>query len=238
MVAGAAYELGPQGTTFAKPVTLEFKYAKGLVPDSIDALRAVHRYTNGKWVVLPQTRYGSDSNGVVIAETNSFSTYAVRNASSPVDIKVSPAPLRLNPGQSATFSGIVMDQYGDPMSLPITWIDLGVSLTASISSAGLATGYRPGGPRAIQAQASKTFPKCFSDEERNCNTAAPVVRTGIGNGEIFVELIPVKTISITPPASTLLSGQTATLVPVLKDSAGITLSLDFRTIAWATQQFQ
>lgn len=74
---GAAYELGPTGTTFAKPVTLTLAVDAAAIPDPAHPeLLRVAVVEDGDWVPLADSAYDAET-GTVHGSTTHFSRYGV-----------------------------------------------------------------------------------------------------------------------------------------------------------------
>jgi hypothetical protein len=77
LVAGAAYEFGPDGLAFAEPVTIEIPYDQSNVEAPVEELRVFRLETDGSWTQLPGIV--DEDAQVVTAQTEHFSTYALRS---------------------------------------------------------------------------------------------------------------------------------------------------------------
>ena len=77
VIPGSAHELGPSGTTFARPVTLRMELNASLIPEGVSAeMLRIHELIGGEWVLLPEG-YVDLAEGAVYANTEHFSTYAL-----------------------------------------------------------------------------------------------------------------------------------------------------------------
>jgi alpha-tubulin suppressor-like RCC1 family protein len=236
MVTGTTYELGPEGTTFAQPVTLQFKYPTvAVAADSLQLLYAVHRYSGGKWTALP----GSTINWAtrtVTAQTSSFSMYGVRPGSYLNTVTVTPGDAAIYVGQSRQFTATALDRDGVPMSLPVRWTG---PTGAPVSQTGVVTAVTPGTGLLVYASASQWIrcnpAPCNLGYYSGVSLVADSYEVTLTNtADVTVALAPVKAISISPPGTTIAPGQTLALTATLKDSIGGTLSPQFRTVDWAT----
>ncbi len=137
LIAGTAFDLGPNGTAFAQPVTLDITYAAGSLPAGAQAAQLrLHRFTAGAWApvagstVNPATR-------VVTGQTSSFSTYGVIEIPAPVySVTVGPAgPLTV--GAERQMLATLRDALGNELTnRVVTWL----STTPATASVGPSTG--------------------------------------------------------------------------------------------------
>lgn len=78
LVAGTAFDLGPEGATFGADVRVRIDYAEQHVPAGVaEGQLAVHRWDGAEWQALPEASADPDANQVSAA-TPGFSTFAVR----------------------------------------------------------------------------------------------------------------------------------------------------------------
>jgi alpha-tubulin suppressor-like RCC1 family protein len=76
-VVGEVYDFGPDGTTFASPVTITLKYDPQDLPAGVsDRLLRLHTFVNGQWQVIPGSTVNSTEH-TVSGATSHFSSYAV-----------------------------------------------------------------------------------------------------------------------------------------------------------------
>ncbi|MEO8480045.1 MAG: Ig-like domain-containing protein [Gemmatimonadota bacterium] len=244
VVSNTAYELGPSGTHFAQPVTLEFKYASVGI-DSAQALYGLARFTGGKWVRLPGTSAGNPAH-TIVATTTSFSTYGITTRSYGTgELVITPATIGLVYGQTLQLTATGYDYDGSVVPPPpggTIWSDDG-SFSAPVSVGGVVTGAVPGGPYRVGARQVYTIPcltPCYVGS-RNVGTpqqiddyANEIHATNSGFANVLVGLVPVNSVTLSPPSTTRAVGQTVTLLPTLKDAGGTTLPLNFRTVTWST----
>ena len=236
LVTGTTYELGPEGTTFTKPVTLEFKYPTATTAaDSAQYLYVIGRYTAGKWVPLPGSSVNWQTR-TVTAQTSSFSQYSVEIGPFFSGITVTPVNPAVLYGQSQTFSAIAYDQQLNVLNVPIVWSG---PTETGIAQSGVVTPTKPGGPFIVHATATQWI-KC---NPRPCNlgtwfgqavTSDSVAFVRDGAAEFVVGLKPVDVVTVTPTSTSLSAGAKTTLTPILKEASGATLPLDFRTVTWST----
>ncbi|NOT08312.1 MAG: hypothetical protein HOP28_08900, partial [Gemmatimonadales bacterium] len=76
LIAGTAYDLGPDGTAFAQPVTLAIKFDPAVIGLGIPPNFRIHRFTSGAWTPLPGGSVDIPAR-TVTAPTSSFSRYAI-----------------------------------------------------------------------------------------------------------------------------------------------------------------
>lgn len=77
LLAGAAFDFGPSGTTFSSPVTMSLRYSAAAVPPAKRArLRIVRVEADGALTLLPGGAV-DEANARVSAPVSSFSTYAI-----------------------------------------------------------------------------------------------------------------------------------------------------------------
>jgi hypothetical protein len=76
-IAGTAFDFGPDGAQFAKPVNLSISYDQAAVPADVDegSLR-LHKLTDGAWIEVVGSAVEVDAN-TVTGEITSFSKYSV-----------------------------------------------------------------------------------------------------------------------------------------------------------------
>jgi hypothetical protein len=92
-VGGAAWDLGPDGTTFAHPVTLTFHYDPAAIPAGVpEAELRIHKVVNGTFV---QQNAGVVDvvNHTVSAEINGFSVYVLIRRQFPGSVEDLQAPV-------------------------------------------------------------------------------------------------------------------------------------------------
>jgi Tol biopolymer transport system component len=122
-------------------------------------------------------------------------------------VVVSPATRTLLTGDEQRYAARALDANGqDITDRPITWSSSNPTV-ASVSTDGLVTALQPGTVSINAAVEGRT-----------------------GSGTLQVELAPVATVSIEPPQTLLIEGQTRQVAAITKDAAGRVLT--GRTIAW------
>ncbi|HET9424484.1 MAG TPA: hypothetical protein VFO55_03860 [Gemmatimonadaceae bacterium] len=76
-VVGDVFEFGPDGTTFATPVTITLAFDPAALPADVSPRRLrLHTFVNGAWRVIPGSSVDTTSH-TVSGETAHFSTYAI-----------------------------------------------------------------------------------------------------------------------------------------------------------------
>lgn len=91
-IVGLAYDLGPDGATFDTPITLEYTYDLGDIPEGVaeeDLVIAYYDEEAGKWVELPSTV--DPETNTITASVSHFTTFAII-ARRPVPPPPPPAP--------------------------------------------------------------------------------------------------------------------------------------------------
>ncbi len=240
LVANTVYELGPSGTTFTQPVTLEIKYQTTDI-DTNQARMRLSRYTNGRWVPLPGSSAGNPSR-TIRATTSSFSSYGIWGIPVVNEVAVIPAHPTVFFGQTLQLDRRVLDSYGEPLTEPVetSWTS---ASGAPITSTGLISGAIPGGPYLVNVGVRQWIeceePCYLGSYDYGKPTQFDVYVDSIyydrsSTAEVVVALIPVKAITIAPATPSVPAGQKVTLTPTLKDSSGAALSSQYRTIVWAS----
>lgn len=243
VVTGTAFELGPTGTTFAQPVTLEFSYPSTGAVDSLQALYALSRLTGDTWIPLP-TSSGGRPGFTVTAQTSSFSSYGVVTHFTTGALPVTPANPSVFFNESISLSAPPVDPALVPPGTQVTRAWNGPS-GVSVSQSGVVTGLVPGGPYLVQVTDTwaVTCPGpggCFigyfnyGTPQQQPVYAPSLTFSSTGQAEVVVGLRPVAEIVVAPAPLNLAPGQKATASATLKDASGSTLSQQFRTIAWST----
>src|SRR5262249_29866252 len=133
LVAGTAFEFGPSGTQFTKPLQLTLTYDPATVPAAARAGLAIYHVAGGDYEEVPNSAAGVSNS--VSAPISSFSSYAVLRRAAPASMS-----LRDGDGQSAHAGAPVpvrpavrvLDARGRPVAfVPVTFAVLtgGGSLT-------------------------------------------------------------------------------------------------------------
>jgi uncharacterized protein YjdB len=144
IVAGAAFEFGPNGTTFAQPVRLTLKYSpSGISNGSPELALKLHRAVGSGWQEVAGSTVDIAAKAVA-APISSFSTYAVlgRHAVDRVTISIPGAPVTV--GGTVQLSATVLDAAGNPLGdRTVAWLSMNPTI-ASVDANGLVRGESPG----------------------------------------------------------------------------------------------
>ncbi len=209
VVSGSTIELGPTGTTFATPVSVTVAYDPSSLPAGVNESELrLRKVIGGEWEDAGDSSPNVAAN-TVTASLSSFSVYGVLGIE--VDgVDVSPDEATIPVGGSQQFAAAAV---GRGVTLPdraITWSTVD-PLVATVDDTGLVTAVAEG-----------------TTEVRAAHTADG--EEVVGSADVMVA-IPVASVSVTPPASTINAGQTVQLT-------GQTLGPDdedlMRTIAWSS----
>lgn len=243
LVAGTAYELGPTGTTFAQPVTLEFKYdSQGI--DSLQVGHRLSRLTGDKWIPLPGGT-GGRTDFTVRAQTSSFSAYAIMNVFSVGQLTISPAFPSVFFNETVQLTAPPVDPALVPAGSTVTRSWTGVA-QATVSASGLLTGVVPGGPYQVrvQDQWQITCPweplGCFmgyfdfGTPQQQAVFAPGLTYLSTGLADVVVGLKAVAAVAVGPANLTLAPNQQQALSVTLTDATGAALSAQYRTINWSS----
>lgn len=76
LLAGAAFDFGPSGTTFSTPVTMSLRYTPAAVPAAKRARLRIHRVEDDGSLTLLEGSV-DEASALVSAQVSSFSTYAL-----------------------------------------------------------------------------------------------------------------------------------------------------------------
>lgn len=79
-IPGTAFEFGPDGQRFEKPVTMRLRYDPARLPEGmLPSTLRMHKVVNQAWQMIEGSRV-HEQEQVVVAELTSFSTYGLRGA--------------------------------------------------------------------------------------------------------------------------------------------------------------
>ncbi len=249
--APVAYEFGPDGTQFTRPVLLTLKYqSSGL--DSLQALLRVTRLTNGKWVPLPSGEVNGPAR-TVVAPTSSFSSYSLGYPLFPAQVVITPSNPSIYVGQSIGLSARVLNGDGEAMASgpfgpggtvhPVFWSgDAGISLDYTDRLA-IVTGRLHGDiPQVVGAHIQVSIecralgggPKpCYYGEFDGHPVQADSIQfTYGGSARVLVRRVPVRSVQVTPGTAVVTAGETVQLVATPRDSAGGPLT--DRPVTWTS----
>ena len=141
LVAGTAYDFGPNGTQFAQPVTLKIRYDPAQVSPTADpTLFRLHLLNGAVWEPVPGSSVDVATH-TVTGTTTHFSGYAISQIQAPVaSVVLSPAGafnLALNSTQQ--LAATPKDAAGNALSnRVVTWSSSATGI-ATVSSTGLVT---------------------------------------------------------------------------------------------------
>lgn len=146
------YRIEPQGTTFARPVSLVVSYEGSRVPAGVlEAAVDIRRTDATKKVsVLPNTLV-DDRNDVVQGEIDRLGTFwsTAPIGPKPSSIRILPPSALIRQGETVQFSAEVRDQAGRLMpGQPVIW-SVSASAVTQVSPTGLVTGVGPGTSKVI-----------------------------------------------------------------------------------------
>jgi uncharacterized protein YjdB len=209
LVSGTAYDFGPTGTSFAQPVTLKIKYAAASVlVGAQPAQFRVHRLVGTTWTPLAGSTVDVLTR-TVTGQTTSFSIYAVLEVPAPVaTVTITPGSASLLVGATQPLTATLRDAANNILTgRNVTWSPSSGAV-ASVSAGGVVTAIAPGGPVTITATSEGQ----------------------IGSAQITV-IAPVATVTISPPAASLVVGTTTPLTVTLRDAANNILT--GRTVIWS-----
>lgn len=120
LVAGTTWDLGPDGTTFASPVTLTVGYESGALPAGVrEAELVLARSQGGGWQPVPGSVVNAGANSVA-APLSGFSVYGVVGV--PVaSLTITPDPATVEAGGTVTLEASPRSEGG--MVLPDRSVD-------------------------------------------------------------------------------------------------------------------
>lgn len=121
LIPGTAYDLGPNGTQFAQPVTVRIRYNPAALPAGADPSQfRIARLTGGGWTPIP----GSTANpatSTVTAQTTGFSVYAIVEVLPPVASVTLNGTFRVKVGDDYIYTATARLADGTIVVRPITW---------------------------------------------------------------------------------------------------------------------
>ncbi|MGZ4787555.1 MAG: Ig-like domain-containing protein, partial [Terriglobales bacterium] len=201
VVKGTAFDFGPSGTSFAKPVSLKIKYdPANLPPGTEEQALQIHLSGSSGWQVIDGSMADTSAK-VVTAEVSHFSTYAILTPPTVAVVTIRGPPekpvqenaVSLVVGETVQLTATLTDADGHVLSnRAITWASSDAG-TASVTSSGLVTAVKPG-PAKISASAGG-------------------VTSSI---TVTVTPVPVASVAVTLTPPTITVGQTSQAAAVLK----------------------
>ena len=121
LVPGTAFDLGPNGTQFAQPVTIRIKYNPALVPAGANQSQfRLARLTGSAWVPVPGSSVDIITQ-TVTGQSSSFSSYAIIEVLPPVATVTLNGALRVKVGDAYTYTATARLADGTIVLRPITW---------------------------------------------------------------------------------------------------------------------
>ena len=143
LIAGTAYDFGPDGTTFSQPVTLALKYDAAAAVGRTPTQFRVHKLVNNVWTLLPGGTVDVGTR-TVRAPTSSFSTYAVLEIAPVASVTVTPGTGQVLVGATLALAAQPKDAGNANLSgRTVTWTS-GDLTKATVSAAGVVTGVAAG----------------------------------------------------------------------------------------------
>ena len=129
-------------------------------------------------------------------------------------VTVTPSPTVVGVARTAQLTVHAFDAEGDEVTgRAATWSSANEAI-ASVNASGLVTGVAAGGPVAITATVDGVS----------------------GSSQVTVSAVPVATVTVAPPSSTIGSGTTVQLAATLRDAQGNVLA--GRTVTWSSANDQ
>ena len=215
VVKGTAFDFGPVGTTFAKPVTLVLKYDRANLPAGTEeATLEIYLSTTTGWQVVPGSVVDLSAE-TVTAQLSHFSTYAILIPDAVATITISAPPANpivndassLVVGDSEQLAATLRNTAGDVLShRAISWTTSDATVV-SVTADGLITAVKSGSATVTASAGGKSSSVLF--------TVTPV---------------PVATVAVSPPSASVAAGSTQQLSATLTDVHGNVLT--GRTVSW------
>jgi uncharacterized protein YjdB len=217
VIKATAFEFGPSGTTFAKPVVLKIRYdPANLAPGTEPAALELYLSTSSGWQVVAGSTVDLTAK-VVSAEISHFSVYALLTPppvasiviAGPADRPVVNGASSLYLGESEQLAATLRASDGGVLSnRAITWTSSDPTI-ASITPVGLVAALAPG--------------------VTTVGATAGGVTSSIA---VTVSLVPVGSVAVSLFASSITVGQTTQASAVLRDLHGNVLQ--GRVVAWTS----
>jgi hypothetical protein len=120
LVAGTAYDFGPNGIQFAQPITLNIRYSASQPVGANPAQFRIARLTGTAWTALPGGSVNVATR-TVSGQTTSFSTYGVIEVLPPVASVVIVGSLRVKVGDDYTYTAVARLADGSIVVRPTSW---------------------------------------------------------------------------------------------------------------------
>lgn len=205
VVGGAVYDLGPDGTQFATPVTLTLTIDPAALPGSVQAgeLR-LHKVVGGVWEEVAGSTANATAN-TVSGQISSFSIFGALGLAVET-VTVSPATSNLDVGGSVQLSTTIESSTGVTLQRTVNWSSSDESV-ATVDAAGNVTG----------------------EGEGEATITATV--DGVSATATVTVTVPVASVDVTPAESALSPGQTAQLTATPRAADGSALE---RPVTWSS----
>ncbi|MGE0554318.1 MAG: serine hydrolase [Gemmatimonadales bacterium] len=145
LASGTAYDLGPDGTTFAQPATIRLGYSATAVASLDQSRLRLHRYQGGTWQEVPGSTVDQASR-TVTGLTSSFSRYAVvaLPGSEVASVSIDPDSADVEYRATKALTAAALDGEDAPIEgKTVTWQSSNPAI-ASVSESGVVTGVLPG----------------------------------------------------------------------------------------------
>ena len=142
LIPGTPVELGPDGMTFLKPLTVAVDLGSRTLPTGFRASELrIHKVVNSEWQMVPGSVAGPTA-GVVSAQISSFSTYGVLAV--PVASLAVSGSSSLATGASTQLTATPRDANANALpDRPVTWSTSAGSI-ATVSNSGVVAGVSAG----------------------------------------------------------------------------------------------
>ena len=208
VVPNSAFDFGPPGTNFAKPVLLKIRYDPATLPAGTEETALeLHIHASSGWEVVPQSVVDLAAR-TVNASVSHFSTYAILTPDAVAGISIGGAS-SLTAGETEQLTATVTVGNGRVVTnRALTWASSDPTV-ASISQTGNVAALKPGSTTISAAAGGKT-----------------------SSVMITVNAVPVATVTVNPPSANIFVGGTLQLAATIKDANGNTLL--GRAIAWSS----
>lgn len=176
LVANTAYDFGPNGTTFAQPVTLRIRYGAslpaGLVPEDF----RLHRLTNNAWVEVTGSTVDVGTR-TVSGPTSSFSTYAVlQKPGVPASMTISPTTPTIVARATLNMIAVVKDSTGRTITAPVSWQSSDQAVATVDAATGKVTAVSPGTSTMTATSGSVVATTLLTVTSVNLNSIVETIR--------------------------------------------------------------
>ncbi len=200
LVPNSAYSFGPNGTQFAKPVTLAIKFDTSVVAPSARPGLAIYWATNGAWTEIAGSLVSATS-GTVSVQITHFSVYAILKRAAPASaFAVAGDGESVSPGIAVPVGPAI--RVLDALGLPVPFVPVMFSVT---SGGGTATGTSA----LTDLTGTATVGGWTMGPTAGANTMTAAVAGLGGNGIVFTA-----TAVVGAPASLVANGGSTTGISV------------------------